>query len=576
MYSLSDFLAKQGLSNVQTEKIKNYIYEYYGVSDDTYLHDGKVQRFDNYSFLVSIKIEEYDYGDSTCILEPHTILVDDSGCCTELEYPIINYISWDLILMTKESDILIKNQNNSECYKRYSIVEKQAIMDNKGNILYEGELGDINKAQLVNHFLLLEKDKYTELQKEQIYYYSNNCIPTPDDYSDYMECPLCGNDAEWDENEKCYICKECKYQILGNHISEEEAITIHQEILCKLAASDFSEVFNSEVIERGKYIKDTPEERVEREIIDSLNKEYFEEEVIYGQEPDYVEPYINGKLYSVYDTWRRKLLFPFQPCKISAFPEGMPKGIYLSNENDLKTTYCGFLYDSKVKSYPWALVPDIFGDMSIKWMTVYEGPMFYTVYDTFRTGPHTGHSFLQVFRKEASKIEKYILSDHMYMTTDLLKELKDVEHVNDKNRAFSMLLATRDSKLSFMPIKDIRDEIRGIGAYRSDDVLFHMSFQTSWYEKMTFADVFKKDPQYVISLVELSGIHIEQNVLNDLEQYERIQELRNSLQRRLKKQNDDSDDYYDDMREEEERRYYENEGYQDAYDGNPDAQWNTD
>ena len=38
----------------------------------------------------------------------------------------------------------------------------------------------------------------------------------------------------------------------------------------------------------------------------------------------------------------------------------------------------------------------------------------------------------------------------------------------------------------------------------------------------------------------------------------------------------DSDDYYNYMREEEERRYYENEGYRDAYDGNPDAQWNTD
>ena len=128
MYSLSDFLASHGLSNVQTEKIKDYIHEYCGVSDDTYIHDGKVQQLDRFSFLVSIKIEDFDYGDSTYILEPHTILVDDSGCCTEMEYPIINYISWDLILMTKESDILIKNQDNSGYYKKYSVVEKQAIM----------------------------------------------------------------------------------------------------------------------------------------------------------------------------------------------------------------------------------------------------------------------------------------------------------------------------------------------------------------------------------------------------------------------------------------------------------------
>lgn len=30
------------------------------------------------------------------------------------------------------------------------------------------------------------------------------------------------------------------------------------------------------------------------------------------------------------------------------------------------------------------------------------------------------------------------------------------------------------------------------------------------------------------------------------------------------------------IHEEEERRYYENEGYRDAFDGNPDAEWNID
>ena len=52
--------------------------------------------------------------------------------------------------MTKESDVLIENQDNPDYYKYYSTVEKQAIMDNKGYILYEGEFGDINKAKLVN------------------------------------------------------------------------------------------------------------------------------------------------------------------------------------------------------------------------------------------------------------------------------------------------------------------------------------------------------------------------------------------------------------------------------------------
>ena len=579
MYDLSDFLVNQGLSNIQIDKIKEYIDRYYGISEDTYIHDAKVQQIDKHSFLVGMHIEGMYIEGFNCVY-PHTFLIDDLGFCKEIEYSIMNVVSKDLILGTKQKTIYIENCDNPNYYKEYNDVDMQAIMNGKMDILYEGELGDINKARLVNHFLLLEKDKYTELQKEQIYYYSNNYIPAPDDYSDYTECPICGNDSEWNEKEKCYICGECKYHISGKHLSKDDAIAIHQEALNKLAASGFSEVFNSEEIRFGKYINDTPEEREERALNRELIKQYheddYENEEDYEQEPDYVEPYIDGKLYSVYDTFCRKLLFPFQPCKISAFPEGMPKGIYLANENDLKTTYCGFFYDSKVKSYPWALTPEPFSDMKNKWMHIYDGPMFFSVYDTFRTGPNTGYSFLQIYRKEPSKIEKYIISDHMYMTTDLLKELKDIEDIKDNNRAFSMLLATRDSKLSFMPIKDIRDEIRGIGAYRSDDVLFHMTFLTSWYEKMTFADVFKKDPQYVISLVELNDINIDDNVLDELEKYDRIQELRDCLQKKFEKQKKEYDDYYDYMREEEERRYYENEGYRDAYDGNPDAEWNTD
>lgn len=574
MYDLGVFFVNQGLSDVQIDKIKEFIDYYYGISEDTYIHDAKVQQIDKLSFLVSMKIENYDYCDSTCKLEPHTILVDDYGCCTEMKYPIINYINWNLILMTKEADVLIENQDNPEYYKRYSTVEKQAIMDNKGYILYEGELGDINKARLVNHYLLLEKDKYTDLQKEQIYFYCDNFIPGPYDFSDYMECFVCGNDAEWDEKEKCYICSECKTQIGGNHISEEEAIAIHKEALKKLAASDFSEVFNSEDVKAGKYISDTPEEREEREINEALCGEYNEENgIFHEQEPNYVEPYISGKLYSIYDTWYRKLLFPFQPCKISIFPEGMPKGIYLANEEDLKITYCGYLYDSKAKSFFWGLSPHPFSKKITELINIYNGPMFFHVFDTFRTGPHTGQSLLHVFRKEPSKIEKYILSGHMYIALTALKELKEIEHINDNNRAFSILLATRDSKLKFESINDLTNEMRGFGAYRSNDVLTHMDFESSWYDEMTFEDVLKKDPQYIISLVELNDINIDNNVLNKLEQHDIFQELSNSLrkqQERLK------ESYYDPGFERKMLGMDIEDGLREAYNSDPEALWNTD
>lgn len=260
----SGILTKMGLSELQIKKTKDFIDYYYPVLDESFIHNTKVQFNGDSSFFVSIDMED------GCELFPVTILVDGSGNCVEMDYPIINVINKDLILGTKVSPICIENCENPYYYKNYTIIEKQVIMNSKGEILYEGELGDVNKARLVNHYLLLEKDKYTDLQKEQIYFYCDNCIPGPYDYSDYIECPVCENDAEWDEKEDCYICSECKTQIEGNHINEEQAIAIHEETIKKLAVLDFSEVFISEDVKAGKYICDTPEEREERVINEAL------------------------------------------------------------------------------------------------------------------------------------------------------------------------------------------------------------------------------------------------------------------------------------------------------------------
>jgi hypothetical protein len=521
-------------------------------------------------------IEDSYYCPYECRLVPTTIMVNESGNCVEMDYQFITVINKDLILGTKMSNVFIENRENPDYCKDYTIIEKQVIMNNKCKILYEGELGDVNKVRLVGHYLLLEKDKYTDLQKEQIYYYCDNCIPGPYDYSDYMECHLCGNDAEWDVKDNCYVCGECKTKMEANHISEEEAIVIHEEAIKKLAIIDFSEVFNSEEIKAGKYISDTPEEREEKGINKALCREYNEENGnYYEQEPDYVKPYIKVKLYSIYDIWYRKLLFPFQPCKISAFPEGMPKGIYLANEEDQKTMYCGYLYDSKVKSFPWGVRSYPFSDEIAELIHFYDGPMFFHVFDTFRTGPHTGKSLLQVFRKEPSIIEKYILSDHMYISSTALKELKEIEHISDNNRAFSILLAIRDSKLKFKSICDLTDKMIGIGAYRSDDCLLHMNFESSWYDEMTFEDVFKKDPQYIFSLVELNNICIYSNVLNKVKQYNGFQELSNSL-RKQKERLEKSNDRYDPEYERDMLKMDIEDGLREAYNSDPEALWNTE
>ena len=129
-----------------------------------------------------------------------------------------------------------------------------------------------------------------------------------------------------------------------------------------------------------------------------------------------------------------------------------------------------------------------------------------------------------------------------------------------------------------------------------DDILFpeyinsvHMGLLMTYSNHKTFEELVNYDVDYIKLLIKNGSLYIHSNVfetlrerrINDIQYLQKlgsIQSLLYEFSDEDKKGEDDdySGDYYDYMREEEERRYYENEGYRDAYDGNPDAEWNTD
>ena len=102
----------------------------------------------------------------------------------------------------------------------------------------------------------------------------------------------------------------------------------------------------------------------------------------------------------------------------------------------------------------------------------------------------------------------------------------------------------------------------------------------SFYSELPIKKVFDINPAYVIILIKNRIINVELDVLNGMDEkskhykllkevvIENVESQEREYQERL-----DKESY---ALEEEERRYYQNEGYRDAFDGDPEAQWNID
>jgi hypothetical protein len=577
-YDFSSKLTMMGLSNLQIEKTKEHIEYYYGITDDSYIYDIKVKRNENASFFISLKLED-DYNDYKCKEIPVTILIDESGNCVELDYPIANYINKDIILVSKESEKEIQNTENDFYFKEYIVIEKQAIINSKGDVLYEGELGDIDRAQLVDGYLLLEKSKYTELQIDQIKYYLENCIPERYDYSDYIECPKCGSDAEWNDTNRCYVCEECGERIIEKHISEDEVEAAYQKKVHLLELSNFETVFDSEEIKQGRFITDSPDEREEREMELDRLREMEDNNDMYNEDNQDEYDFVRERLYSVYDICSKKVLFPFQPCKIKINPSGMPKGIYLGNERDLTYLHSGFKFEKKMKSFSWLLYQDPFGETSFNsGIKTFNGQMFISIYDTFRTGPHTGLSLKQVFEMQPRTIIKYVSLNHIFISSEALQQLGELFQERYKTN-FANLIIARDSKLSFSRITSINDKVFGRGAY--EGIAWYSKYVapiicTSLYCDKTFYELFLSTPQYVIGLALLNdGIEIAHEALSGIESLPRYDELVKIVKRNNYRQEEREQQYWSMVAEDMDKEIIEL-GLATAFEGNPDLMWNID
>lgn len=173
---------------------------------------------------------------------------------------------------------------------------------------------------------------------------------------------------------------------------------------------------------------------------------------------------------------------------------------------------------------------------------------------------------------------------------------KEYEDIVNKT-FFDKLWIANDAHHIYRDITSVDDKlcIRGSSVYVLKDSAFWETHYVELHgiqkypEMMAIKDLFERDFPYIEGLIRLKRIRVLPNVLIALKdvtdptystRIESLIQLAEEWETEIElwenEQRDRRYSEYQTLYEEEEQRYYENEGYRDAFDGNPDAEWNID
>ena len=218
----------------------------------------------------------------------------------------------------------------------------------------------------------------------------------------------------------------------------------------------------------------------------------------------------------------------------------------------------------------------------------YYGEIISTPDYVFKTGKYQGRSLQQIIDRCWRGIIKYIDYGLIFITKDCFDSI-----VCDQETLYK-IRAANDAKLLFCRVYSVNDE------------LYSRPLACS-VQGQVFIDVARSDPKYLLRLIfrgyyfyETHGTNSRffakdrsADILGDIDDITSILEqlrkkgvnntfcyyldnLIEELEYRERQEEERRRDAYEFALEEEERRYYQNEAYRDAFDGDPDAEWNID
>lgn len=511
----------------------------------------------NYSVGDFGEVECLDYG-----LYPRYLVVNKDGDVFCQGCTMVRYISDDIILYEKWDIETIWNEekwNNpshgprhNDYHKDYVKVVEQGIINYKGEVIYKGELGDLSAASVKSQYLLLERPKFTEIERDKIEYYLSEFVG---EEKDSCKCPECGGQAYWEEDEDCYICEDCEEHIEGEHQDRPSWKLSEKQLL---AANNFEEVLSSEEVKHGQFITETEKERNDREYWEQEMQEdpewqeemrAMQEEREFWSDDEQEENYLEGKLYSLFSISKKSFLIPFQNCKILVNPPGYNPGIYLVDEQKEKGLTAGISlpFDPKLQKGEWVLQRSYWNG---EFYHTLRGTVFHTIFDTFRYGPLTGMTLSLAFKKDFQMLVKYLQNSCVFVTTISIKQLWQ-KYYNERPKDIEKIILLRDLSFEFKEIKEVNDIIDGKASYYGivefgRDRFYDPIQDKGWHNGESFKDVMNNNPDYIIGLIKNNKIEVSNEILSYFTDNKTIyNQLKNAFEIQEKKKKEEEDRWPD-------------------------------
>ena len=174
----------------------------------------------------------------------------------------------------------------------------------------------------------------------------------------------------------------------------------------------------------------------------------------------------------------------------------------------------------------------------------------------------------------------YIFDDYIFITNEALKEL--VNKYGEQDPHIRTLINCRDINFSFKKsqIRSADMPINGIAGCRNFDgkTICARKLQSSYYYGTSLKKIFEVNPSYIIDLIDRNMISISDNASDELKESRYYTKLLEAIEEKeIEKEEEErerqmqNDAFWDDY----DNNYNANRGYQDAFDGDPDAEWNV-
>ena len=398
------------------------------------------------------------------------------------------------------------------------------IIDSKGTILFEGNLGDLSRASSYMGLIILVGSKFTWYQRSIIKNYRAKSFDSQD-----ILCPVCGGELVGQLGEEGaddgLICEEC-----WHHYPDYSTMDCWVLSEDQMQMADYYEDILSSIGKCSKVEDNHPSQD------DLYDYDYSEKEVF--KEEDFLE-----EMYALFSVWEKKMLIPFQPCRIkysrhygAIYLEAVKRkwspvydDSFSWEASDYAYSRCEPEYHEDIMSFDIKYSKRISGEwhQGFGGKQFFNGNVFLTIFDTFRSGPLIGQTLSLAFKHHYKRLWRMLYERKIYITTVALMQLYQKYYKQYPTRVKAMVYE-RDCLFSFKPVSSLvdslqlDDNVKIVYYDHSLTVHYDMAieqecFDYPFFYKVSFEELLQYHPGYIITLIRRNQLSISNSVVLQLD-----------------------------------------------------------